>query len=189
MIEALQSLSISARAEWIGARLRHARRLQRLAPSILAVSLAIGLAACSPRVIPSLNILGSHDTKPAVLVPAAQARFAILPVAGVPAETLRKLTEGIREEASKRALVIVPEGDPSASYQIKGYLSAVGGPSGAIMVYVWDILDANGTRLHRISGQEPSTGGVPDPWGGISDATLRLVARRTVDGLRAWVLR
>lgn len=152
--------------------------------------LAAALSACNtPYGIPPIGPLAKRDTKPAIVVPAAQARFAFQPVTGVPSEQLAKLTAGLNEEAHKRSIVLVPEGDPTATYRVHGYLSAVGGPSGAIMVYVWDILDPNGTRLYRISGQEPSTGGVPDPWAGISDVTLRLVAQRTIDSMAGWVRR
>lgn len=156
----------------------------------LMLCLGAALSACNTTYgIPAIGPLSKRDAKPAVVVPAAQARFAFQPISGVPSEQVAKLTTGLNEEAHKRSIVLVPEGDSSATYRVNGYLSAVGGPSGAIMVYVWDIVDANGTRLHRISGQEPSTGGAPDPWAGISDATLRLVAQRTIDSMAGWVRR
>jgi hypothetical protein len=148
------------------------------------------LAGCgTSNTIPPFNLLSRRDAKPPVTVPASQARFAIDPISAVPAEQVHKLTDAIAGEAKARGITIATDADASAPYRLKGYLSAVGGPSGSIMVYVWDILDANGTRLQRISGQEPSNGGAPDPWSGVTDATIRLVAQRTADAVAAWVRR
>jgi hypothetical protein len=116
-------------------------------------------------------------------------RIAFAPVTGAPSDPVARLNVAIREEAAKRSIVVVQPGDPNADYTLQGYLSAVGGPSGTVLVFVWDIADRNGQRVHRVSGQESSTKGAPDPWAAVDAETLRIVALRTVDAFAAWLSR
>ena len=55
-----------------------------------------------------------------------------------------------------------------------------------VLVYVWDVFDRDGRRLHRFSGQETGSGSVVDPWQGIKEATVRDAARSAIDDLKAW---
>ncbi len=148
---------------------------------------AIALSACTSRVIPPLTFgRDKAATRPA---PNPNVRFAFVPVTGAPSEPVSRLNMAIREEAAKRSIIIVQSGDPNADYTVQGYLSAVGGPSGTVLVFVWDIADRNGQRVHRVSGQESSTKGAPDPWAAVDGETLQIVALRTVDAIAAWLSR
>jgi len=135
---------------------------------------------------------------PATLAPAAvasqaapirgeKARFAFAPVNGAPVDVLRDMSTAMNREASAHSLQVVPNGDPSATYLVRGYLSAVSEGTGTTLVYVWDILDRNGVRLHRISGQESGKPASGDPWTGIGEPTITVAARRTMDALSQWV--
>jgi hypothetical protein len=159
------------------------RKSIALAALILAPVL---LAACtSQNIIPEFRISGQQPQPPNPGV--RDARFAFAPITGAPAELLMELSDELSQDAATRSLVLVPYGDAAADYSIKGYLSAVGGSSGTVLVYVWDIVDRDGNRLHRLSGQESSNQSAPDPWLGVTSNTLELVAQRTIDGLAAWV--
>jgi hypothetical protein len=116
----------------------------------------------------------------------AAAIFAFTPINGVPSELLQTLTTTITKHAAVRHLNIVPPGDPTAVYTVKGYLSAIGDFRSTLLVYTWDVFDREGSRLRRISGQEIGTGASTDPWTGISQGTVAGVARSTVDELAAW---
>ncbi|MBN9059439.1 MULTISPECIES: hypothetical protein [Kaistia] len=161
-------------------------------PACAAILLAtFALAACN-------NTLGTGQpstasasagapTQPALpAVPLANAKFSFAPVTGAPSNILNKLSSQLGQEAVAQNVALVPSGDPQATYVVKGYLSAVGDSSGTILVYVWDVFDASGRRVHRISGQETSANGSQDPWLGIDDATVSNVARRTVAAIVAW---
>ena len=83
---------------------------------------------------------------------------------------------------------MVPSSDPSAVYIVRGYLSAVAEGQNAKLVYVWDVVDRQGTRLHRVTGQE--IGGAfkgGDPWTGIGSANVTNAARKTMGSLANWV--
>ncbi|MCX5495187.1 hypothetical protein OSH11_10760 [Kaistia dalseonensis] len=119
-------------------------------------------------------------------VPFADAKFSFAPVTGAPASILNNLSAQLGREAFAQHVTLVPAGDPTATYVVKGYLSAVGDSSGTILVYVWDIFDTSGRRVHRISGQETSSTGSQDPWGGVTQDTTINVARRTIGGIVGW---
>lgn len=116
----------------------------------------------------------------------SSAKFSFAPVTGAPASVLANLSSRLGSEAFAQQIVLVPSGDASATYVVKGYLSAVGDPSGTILVYVWDVFDTSGKRVHRISGQETSASGSQDPWAGVSPDTISNVARRTIAALVSW---
>ncbi|BBE72621.1 hypothetical protein [Oharaeibacter diazotrophicus] len=120
-------------------------------------------------------------------VPAAQASFRFDQILGVPTNKQDTLAREIATYAKGRNLTLVRRGDPTASYRLLGFLSAVGGDAGVNVTYVWDIVDANNNRLHRITGVEVASTAEADPWSGVGDQVLAAVAARTVEQVYAWV--
>lgn len=159
-------------------------------PGCAAILLAtFTLAACNNTLSGSQPAASAapESSAPALpAVPFATAKFSFAPITGAPAHVLSNLSTQLASEAVAQNVALVPSGDAQASYVIKGYLSAVGDSSGTILVYVWDVFDAGGRRVHRISGQETSANGSQDPWLGVDRSTLSNVARRTVAALVAW---
>ena len=160
----------------------------RLVSLALALAATACLSACggSPGG-GSATSESQYAVPPSPAVPFAQARFAFAPVTGAPATVLMTISSQLGKEAYAQHVTLVPSGDTTANYVVKGYLSAVGDVSGTILVYVWDIFDTSGRRVHRISGQETTTGGSQnDPWAGVDTATATNVARRTIASIVAW---
>jgi hypothetical protein len=160
---------------------------------VTVLAAALGLSACNAVPMPKMGEGPPHvGVKSAIrLGPApikgAEAKFAFAELTGAPATHTMAFSRAISKEATLRKLSVVPAGDPSATYFVKGYLSAIGGAGGTLLVYVWDVTDTSGQRLHRVSGQEPAGGSSTDPWSGISDDAVANAASRTVDDLVAWV--
>jgi len=77
--------------------------------------------------------------------------------------------------------------DPSATHVLKGYFSTLSEGGETTVIYVWDVYDLAGNRLHRINGQQkaPSNGG--DGWSGVQPATMQAIADVTVEQLAAWL--
>ena len=169
----------------IGGRLRLA--------AILSLS-AFLVASCTSMPAPKLGpgpppLIAPKTTRnlgPAP-VTGTEVRFAFATVTGVPAEMRFALEDSLKRYAKTRNLTIVPADDPSAIYRVKGYLSAVGDTSGTLLVYTWDVSDAGGTRLYRISGQETAGGSEADPWVGVGAGQIDAAARETIDKLADWV--
>ena len=126
-----------------------------------------------------------RGSQTASLSPTPPVSF--LPVTGAPQSAVTSLANAMRAAAQSNQVPVVVSLQQGARYQVKGYFSALNDGTGTILVYVWDVLDANGTRIHRISGQE--RGGIAngDPWSGVNDEVLNRVAQSTMASLRTWI--
>jgi hypothetical protein len=153
----------------------------------LLVAVALVVSGCSSAGKGPPTLAPAAIASQAAPVKGDKARFAFAPVNGAPVDVLRDMSVAMNREASSHKLQVVPNGDPSATYLVRGYLSAVSEGNGTTLVYVWDILDRNGVRLHRISGQESGKAASGDPWAGIAEPTITVAARKTMDALSQWV--
>lgn len=91
----------------------------------------------------------------ASLAPAASGNsIRFLPIIGAPVQAVTPLSRQLGAEARAKGLTIRASNDNSAENILKGYFSAFADGAKVNVVYVWDILDANGVRLHRLQGQE-----------------------------------
>ena len=187
------------------------------APSLrlVAVAALAGLAACNSTVLDSS--IGTASTSPGGLQPALSVGaqtppdqrmaaqppasggqqvasvqkippVAFLPVTGAPQPAVQGLATAMRQAAKANGVPVVVSVNNGARYQVKGYFSALNDSSGSVIVYVWDVLDAKGVRVHRISGQERGGKSSGDPWNGISQDVLTRVATTTMRSLRQWEL-
>jgi hypothetical protein len=161
--------------------------------SVLVIAGALGLAACASVALPkpgtgapTIGPIAAVEMK-AAPVKGEAARFAFTKITGAPGDLLTTLSTALNNEAKSRKITIVAEDDATAIYKVKGYVSAVGGPSGTLLVYVFDIFDNHGVRIHRLSGQERGGAATSDPWGGITNTTVAAAARHAIDDLAAWV--
>ncbi len=112
---------------------------------------------------------------------------AFLPVTGAPQTTVTTLANAMRQQAQTNKVQVVSSLQAGARYQVKGYFSALNDSGTSQLVYVWDVLDSNGVRVHRISGQERGIEAGGDPWVGITEDVLRKVAATTMASLRSWM--
>lgn len=121
-------------------------------------------------------------------LPAASASGTIrfLPIIGAPVQAVTPLSRQLGAEARAKGLTIRPSGDTTAENILKGYLSAFADGSNITIVYVWDVLDANGARLHRLQGQETVPARGSDPWAAASDSTMQKIAVRTLNDYQSW---
>jgi hypothetical protein len=163
-------------------------RGRRVATLGLVAVMAAGCTSFLPKAgsgPPMISPLGAFAMRSAPVTGEA-ARFSFAAVSGAPTDVLRDMSGAMNRESSARKLVVVPAGDPTATYVVKGYLSAVGDAGGTSLVFVWDVFDQRGVRLHRVSGQVAGGRASTDPWTGIKDNTIDAAARRTVDSLAHW---
>jgi hypothetical protein len=154
-------------------------------------TLALLLAACSLSKIPTgpgppvLNPRQALQFGPAP-IRGPNVKFGITTVTGIPGTFQIALDDSLKKFAATRNLNIVPFGDSTATYRVEGYISAIGDVNKVILVYVWDVFDASGTRLHRVSGQEAAEEGAADPWTAIEFKDIDAAARETIDALADW---
>lgn len=124
----------------------------------------------------------------AALPPAEKAGETIrfLPIIGAPVEAVTPLSKRLGAEARSNGLTIRSASDTSSKHILKGYFSAVNDGGGTTVVYVWDVLDGSGARLHRIQGQETVSGTASDPWSVVPSRTMEGIAQTTIRQYLDW---
>jgi hypothetical protein len=121
-------------------------------------------------------------------VALARMRLQIAPLVGASVESATPLTERLNARARERGITLVGSTDTSATHVLKGYFSVLTEGKDTTVVYVWDLYDPSGNRLHRINGQQkaPSVSGAQG-WAAVPPATMQAVADSTMDQLVAWL--
>jgi hypothetical protein len=161
----------------------------------IAVTAALSLAACTTTTTHTSGTRSAPAPAPAdgqaaslpAPVPLAQARVAFAPLVGAPEGIAERLAEAVARQSVGHGLRLAAFGDGQADYTVKGYLSAETTETGTRAIYVWDVLDRDLKRLHRVSGEAVSPVTADEPWAAIDGGTLEALARRSVAALAAWM--
>ncbi len=109
-----------------------------------------------------------------------------LPIIGAPVQAVTPLSRQLGAEARAAGLTIKGASDASSDHMLKGYFSAFSDAGSVTVVYVWDVLDANGGRLHRIQGQESVSSRATDPWAAVPASVMQQIATKTMAEYTAW---
>ncbi|QND47765.1 hypothetical protein HB780_19030 [Rhizobium lusitanum] len=121
---------------------------------------------------------------PAAVTGGNSVRF--LPIIGAPVEAVTPLSRQLGAEARSLGLAIKSSSDSSASYILKGYLSAFQDGPQISVTYVWDVLDNSGARLHRIQGAESAPLKRGDPWTAVPPSVMQKIATKTMSEFNSW---
>ncbi|MGE0500115.1 MAG: hypothetical protein AB7I79_00515 [Rhizobiaceae bacterium] len=117
----------------------------------------------------------------------ANARLQFAPIIGAPVEAVTPLTERLVARSRERGITLAASGDPSSTHMLKGYFSAITEARGTTVIYVWDVLDGAGNRLHRIQGQQTVQPGGGDSWRAVPPGAMRAIGDATIDGFAEWL--
>ncbi|MDB5525296.1 MAG: hypothetical protein JWM58_3059 [Rhizobium sp.] len=131
----------------------------------------------------------NSDAKPANnLYSATQAKGTIrfLPIIGAPLQAVTPLSKELGNSARSNGLQIKGSSDLSAEHVLKGYLSAFSDGKNVTVVYVWDVLDNSGARLHRIQGQESVPGKSSDAWSVVPPELMQEIGTATIAEYMKW---
>lgn len=121
----------------------------------------------------------------ALALSSARVNFAA--VVGAPESAATPLAARLAERAAERQLQVVSAEDGPSTHTMRGYFSAFTEGSETTVIYVWDVLDPAGTRLHRIQGQQRGRAGDGEGWSSVDDATMQAIADSTVDDFILWL--
>lgn len=162
----------------------------------IAVATSLMLAGCNteatlqpqaPAPGQSLPGIGVVPGQPSQVSRQIDARIGVAPVVGTTVEAATELAHRLSADADARGLKLIPVNEPGATHILKGYFSAFSENGKTIVVYVWDLLDPQGNRLHRIQGQETvAADGGKNAWSVVPPETMQRIADTTVDSLIAW---
>lgn len=114
-------------------------------------------------------------------------RVQFAPIVGTTAESVGPLSKELSARAKARGLTLVPANDPSTTLLMKGYFSALTDNSQTTVIYVWDVLDPAGNRLHRIEGQQKAPPGKGEGFAAVTEGTMKTIADQTIDQLVTWL--
>jgi hypothetical protein len=122
------------------------------------------------------------------LMSQAGVSIRFLPIIGAPVEAVTPLSKQLGIEARARGMTIKSASDANADHILKGYFSAFSDAKSTTVVYVWDVLDASGARLHRIQGQGTIPVAGADPWKVVPANMMIQIATKTMDEYQRWRL-
>jgi hypothetical protein len=112
-------------------------------------------------------------------------KIAIAPIIGTTPEIAAQMTDALVVAGKDRKLTLLPAGG-KANYSLRGYLVASSEKQGAKISYIWDLTDAQGSRVARVSGDEIiAKRAGSDPWSAVDAAAIRSIAGKTTSQLAA----
>ena len=167
--------------------------------SLLAVAMLCGCTRANDVLEPSAVKPETPATDAAAVpAPAAPAqaastlagtRLQIAPIVGATVEAATPLTERLAVRARERGITLAGSSSgQTPTLVLKGYFSAVTEGAETTVIYVWDVYDPAGNRLHRINGQQKAaSAGGGDGWPAVAPSTMQAVADSTIDQLAAWL--
>lgn len=118
---------------------------------------------------------------------AANARIQFAPIVGTSVEAATTLSQRLSTRARERGIVLARSNDPAATHVLKGYFTPLAEGKETTVIYVWDVYDPAGNRVHRITGQQKAPSGGGDGWSSVSSSTMQTIADATIDQLITWL--
>lgn len=152
-----------------------------------ALAQAEGTDAGAPAIAPAPAAPTPLSPQAAAIVAKTRVQFA--PIVGTPVEAATPLTERLGVRARARGITLAGSTDTTPPGIImRGYFSAMTEGANTMVVYVWDVYDPSGTRLHRINGQQSAAStGTGEGWPTVAPTTMQAIADSTIDQLVDWL--
>ncbi len=135
---------------------------------------------------PAAQASSPAPTQTAALAPA-KGTIRFLPIIGAPIQAVTPLSRQLGAEARAHGLAIKGSNDPAADHILKGYFSAFSEGGKVTIIYVWDILNQSGSRLHRIQGQEVVPSSATEAWAGVPASLMQQIATKTINEYTSWL--
>jgi hypothetical protein len=167
-----------------------ASSIRRIAPTAAAtLCLGVLLAGCESSSslfatnTPPDASLASQGTAPTPVL----TRVSIAPVIGAPDQVARQLQQEFTTALDKSKVSVVNAGD-TAQYTLRGYIVASKEKTTTKLSYIWDVNDAGGKRVNRITGEDSIAGASgKDPWSQVTPAVTLSIAQKSAASFGAWL--
>lgn len=120
---------------------------------------------------------------------SAQNSLAIEQPQSMPVSQARALQNMLIEQSVRHAIPLIVSHSPSeqnANYALRVVAQAASTPKGAILIYVADLIDAMGTRQHRVIREHQIPGFAQDPWTLVPKEILEEIAKDTAQEIANW---
>jgi hypothetical protein len=172
-----------------GCSMRTLRLLKSCAYAALFAGASLGFSGCGT----STSLLGSGagfapadgaNSEVPATVRADWKMVALEQLHGAPDGVRSQIVEQVARDGVQHGLIL--RADPGTyDYKLRGYLLAETAKSQVKVIYVWDVLDATGARVSRVSGEEIVAAGksTADRWASVPRGVLAMVAEKAVAAL------
>ena len=161
---------------------RVCRRLRRIAATVLTAAAVLSLCGFGGGASSNAGFFSDARSK---LFGGGSTSMVLAPIVGAPPNVTQELTDALVSAGKERKLTLIP-GSTGAPYTLRGYLVASAEKSGSKISYIWDVSDAKGQRVARVSGDEIiAKRSGSDPWSGVDSAALRSIAAKTTSQVLA----
>lgn len=118
----------------------------------------------------------------------ARTRLQVAPIVGASVEAATPLTAALQTRAKQRGITLAGSAGQTPTHVLKGYFSTMSEGKDTTVIYVWDVYDPAGNRLHRINGQQKAAsvnGG--EGWAAVAPETMQAIADQTIDQFATWL--
>ena len=117
----------------------------------------------------------------------SKARVQIAPIVGTSVEAATSLSERLSTAARQRGIRMTGSADPAATLMLRGYFTPLVEGKETTVIYVWDVYDPTGNRVHRISGQQKSASAGGEGWAAVPAASMQAIGDATIEQLATWI--
>lgn len=159
---------------------------------VAALSSCSGTGALQPNALTStqqeaIDAAAAGSQQTAALTPAGNPQLTITPAIGAPDTAMAPLNARLVSRAQELGIPLATS--PAAEgLTMKGYFSAFTEGTQTTVIYVWDVIDANGNRLTRIQGQERTPRVAGEGWASVEPQVMDRIADQTIDAYASWLL-
>lgn len=159
--------------------------------------MAFGLGGCeTANSLTSMFNSSAGDTptasvaSPPPMAAPRGAQFAVAPIIGPPENISSDLRSQLVADLERQNIRVAKSPDEKAEYTLRGYVVSSLEKKGnkSKISYIWDVTDAGGKGVHRVSGEESmSAGKSKDPWTSVTPNIVQSITSKTVASVAGWM--
>lgn len=112
-------------------------------------------------------------------------KLFISPIIGAPLEIVTPLSLRFDTIVKTQSITLAANMETDADYILKGYFSNLTENNQTTVLYVWDVMDKQGNRVHRLQGQEKVPG--KNGWSAVPATVMSKIADDTMADYFRWV--
>ncbi|MDR2312501.1 MAG: hypothetical protein LBE54_16130 [Brucellaceae bacterium] len=112
-------------------------------------------------------------------------KLFIAPIIGAPLEVVTPLSLRFDTIVKTQSITLAANMETDTDYILKGYFSNLTENNQTTVLYVWDVMDKQGNRVHRLQGQEKVSG--KNGWSAVSATVMSKIADDTMADYFRWV--
>jgi hypothetical protein len=154
---------------------------------LIAVVAAAAVAGCADTLPQTGEPTGLKSTATVRPTTKPVRMVALRPIAGPPAAVSERIVRAMNEAASNQNVALIVDPTIDAPTALSGVVVADTSRASTRFTFVWDLIDASGKRIDRISGEEsfPSGSASGDVWDSVPPAALKTMTDKVLASLAA----